>query len=364
MKKNIGIITWYKTVNHGAVLQAYALQEWLKSRGYNALELDYNREVRKYNYTFMDRVKTAFKHLNFNKIKIKKNQKKFLNEKNKKFEKFREEYLNIGNLYSDGSNNIDTAIIGSDMVFDFHEGYNPFVYGKNVKAKKIISYAACFGYTTIDSFQGFSQKNEIISLINKMDSISFRDNNTGEILKKCCGVIGTKVIDPVLLYGFTKEKYNWNVHGWNNKRYILIYSYSYNMNSRKEVKNIRRFAKENDLSIISVGYDHPWCDEIVNADPCEFVEIFSNATYVVTDTFHGTIFSLIFNRQFCVTIRDNAFKVLDILDDLNINPNLNLNLYEKLCYLKNNQLNYFEINNLINYYRNISSDYLKKNLES
>ena len=68
--KNIGILTWHKTVNHGAVLQAYALQEVLKSKGMNVIELDYYRDTKKYNYTKIDRIKTIFKNLNLNKIKI------------------------------------------------------------------------------------------------------------------------------------------------------------------------------------------------------------------------------------------------------------------------------------------------------
>ncbi len=364
MKKSIGILTWHKTINHGAILQAYALQELLKSYGYSVIELDYDRETKKYNYTKIDRIKTVFKKLNINKIKIKMNQHVFLKIKKEKFDSFRKKYLNVGKYYYDDSNNIDVAIIGSDMVFDFFEGYNPFMYGKDVKANRIISYAACFGYTTIDSFKNYNKKDEIIALLNSMHAISYRDDNTGEILNKCCGVNGKKVIDPVLLYGFPQEKEKWNHNKWNKVKYILIYSYSYNMNSYSEVKKIKLFAKENNLKIISVGYDHPWCDEIVNADPCEFVELFSNATYIVTDTFHGTIFSLIFNKQFSVTIRDNAFKVLDILNDLNINPKLDMNIYEKLNDLKMKPLDYSKINCLIEKYRKDSLSFLKENIEN
>ena len=364
MKKNIGILTWHKTINHGAILQAYALQEVLKTYGFNVVVLDYNREAKRYNYTKIDRIKAIFKKLNINKIKIKMNQHQFLNIKNQKFETFKNKYLCLGKVYNDESNNIDIAVIGSDMVFDFFEGYNPFMYGKDVKAQKIISYAACFGYTTINSFENYEHRDEIVSLISKMDAISYRDDNTGEILNKCCHVSGTKVIDPVLLYGFSLEKEKWNVHNWNNKNYILIYSYDYNMNKSKEVKSIKRFAEENGLKIISVGYNHPWCDEVINADPCEFVEIFNNATYVVTDTFHGTIFSLIFGKQFCVTIRNNAFKVLDILKDLNINPQLGIGIYDKLAELKNNPLDYSKINLLIEKYRKKSIKFLKDNLNN
>ena len=270
--------------------------------------------------------------------------------------------MNVGKIYNDGNNDIDIAVIGSDMVFDFFEGYNPFMYGKDVNAKRIISYAACFGYTTVDSFEAYENKEEIISLLKDMNAISYRDDNTGIILKECCGINGMKVIDPVLLYGFSKEKIMWNKHGWDKQKYILIYSYSYNMNKTKEIRDIKKFAKENNLKIISVGYDHPWCDEVVNADPCEFVELFNNATYVVTDTFHGTIFSLILNKQFCVIIRNNAFKILDILKDLDIDPMMNNNIYDKLIYIKNKNLDYKKINFKIEKLKLKSTKYLEDNI--
>ena len=358
MSKKIGILTWYKVINHGAILQAFALQETMKSLGCNVIELDYNRNYKIYNYTKLDRIISAFKKLNLNKIKIKLHIKKWNNEKKEKFEEFKKNKLNIGKMYNDSSNDIDIAIIGSDMVFDFYEGYNPFMYGKDVKAKHVCSYAASIGYTTKSLFENFENKDEIIELLLKMDKISYRDDNTGKILEECCRIKGTKVIDPVLLYGFNEERIKWDKNGWKNEKYILIYSYDYNMNKREEVKSIKRFAKENNLKIISVGYYHPWCDKIVNADPCEFIELFNNAQYIVTDTFHGTVFSLTFGKQFCVKVRNNSFKVIDLLNDLKINSESNENIYDKLQKLKKQPLNYDNINQEILKLREKSKNYL------
>lgn len=355
----VGILTWYKSINHGAVLQAYASQQFLKENKIDSIMLDYNR-----NYHVMEsgkeKLRRRIKNFNYNYFLMKTKIKKWNKEKTRLFKTFINEYINLGNNYSE-YDNIETVMIGSDMVFDFFEGYNPFMYGKNVPSKKIFSYAACFGYTTKELFENYKNKNEIITQLNKLTTIGYRDDNTGDLLKKQCNVKKIeKNIDPVLLYGFDKERKEWNEHNWKNKKYILIYSYQSNMNNKKEIKSIRKFAKEEKLEIISVGYYHAWCNQNINADPKEFIELFANASYVVTDTFHGLVFSLTFNKLFAIITRNNSFKVLDLLKELNIEYDKDKNIYEKLSDIKAGQLNYELINLKINDLRNKSKRFLLK----
>ena len=82
--------------------------------------------------------------------------------------------------------------------------------------------------------------------------------------------------------------------------------------------HLTTFAKKNGLRIISCGYYHSWCDENVNADPKEFLEMFIHASYIITDTFHGTVFSIINKKRFVSIIRDNSFKVKYLLDKLDL----------------------------------------------
>ena len=110
------------------------------------------------------------------------------------------------------------------------------------------------------------------------------------------------------MYGFEKEKKAWDTNKWlSQKAYVLIYAYHGFMNSKQEVNAIKSFAKKNGLRIISCGYYHSWCDENVNADPKEFLEMFIHASYIITDTFHGTVFSIINKKRFVSIIRDNSF---------------------------------------------------------
>lgn len=359
---DVGLLTWHKSLNHGAVLQAYASQKFLEKHGYNCYLLDYDRNI-KVMETSLNKLKRRFSYLNINHLNMKLELKNWNEQKKELFSKFIKKNLKIGKKYYE-YNNIKNVMIGSDMVFDFYEGYNPFMYGKNISSNNIFSYAASFGYTTEEIFEKFKNKNEIVKLINKMSGIGYRDNNTFNILKNKCKIsIATKNIDPVLLYGFDDEQKEWNSNGWDKEKYILIYSYPSNLNKRKEIKHIKEIAKVNNLKIVSVGYFHAWCDENVNADPSEFVELFSNAKYVITDTFHGLVFSIVMNKQFALIVRNNSFKVLDLMSDLNISYDINESIEKRLEDMLKSRINYNEINSNLLYLRNKSSRYILNQLE-
>lgn len=315
----IGILTWHKTVNHGAVLQAYASQKILEGLGCEPVLLDYQRAVGSMDDILPRKLKRWGSKLTPSKLKTVFANKDFGVEKAAMFEVFRRDCLLLGDRY-DREPELNAVMIGSDMVFDFYEGYNPFMYGKDVSAPYVFSYAACFGYATRILLDSFDHKSEIETLLQRMDYIGYRDENTRDLVSYLAPAVPIeKNIDPVLLYAFSKERKKWRSYGWaKEKPYILVYSYTYNLDSKEEITYVRRLARELGCKIVSVGYCHLWCDEIINADPKEFVELFENARLVITDTFHGTVFSLTFAKDVRVIIRRNAFKVLDLLSDLRI----------------------------------------------
>lgn len=359
---DVGILTWYKSLNHGAVLQAYSSQKNLQKNGFSSLLLDYNRNVNVMESS-KDKIKRRISYLNLNHLNMKLKEKEWNESKRKEFDNFISKYLNVGKMCWEYEN-IKNVMIGSDMVFDFYEGYNPFMYGKDINSNNIFSYAACFGYTTEEIFDNFKYKNEIIMLISKMNGIGYRDYNTYKILKNKCNVSNLqKNIDPVLLYGFDEEKKEWNNFGWKNQKYILIYSYQSNLNKGKEISKIKKFAKNKGLKTISVGYFHAWCDENINADPKQFVELFSNAKYVITDTFHGLVFSIIMNKQVTLIVRNNSFKVLDLLKDLEIPYNIDDTIEKRLNDMENCTINYKEVNKKLSKLRRESNQYLLNQLE-
>lgn len=333
--KKIGILTWYKAINHGAVLQTYASCMMIKNLNCIPIVLDYDWDLSE---AYKKNWRSILGKFNIKKIVWKIRVKKFYSTKEKLFSDFRDKYLPLGRFYLK-EENMTVVYIGSDMVFDLSEGYNPYMYGINVPAPYIFSYAASFGYTDLKKFIQHKHHNEIKNAISKMKSIGYRDDNTKEICTYCSKDVNlVENIDPVLAYGFEKEINQWDSEKWNNKKYLLIYAYESTMNDIYEVNKIKEIAYKEGLEVISCGYYHSWCDKCVNANPKEFIEMIKYAKYVVTDTFHGTVFSLIMHKQVCVIVRRNGFKIKHLLNSCGMSKLIasETNDIEKILHMNNN----------------------------
>ena len=356
----IGILTWHKALNHGAVLQAYATQNYLKNNGNDALVLDYDRTVsdqRSFWTINIPRIKKVFN----GELKDRKNIHQMDVEKRNKFDAFIHKYLECGQNFSEYS--LKNVIIGSDMVFSLIQGYNDYMFGYGIESDNIFSYAASAGGTSIALAEKMNVKEKITAGLEKFTAVGYRDQDTQKLIEE----LGVKrplceTIDPVLLYGFENEKKNWNSHGWKDKpSYILIYAYHGFMNGKNEVAAIQKYAKENHLKIISCGYYHSWCDENVNADPAEFLEMMVNANVVVTDTFHGTVFSIICQKKFVSIVRDNGFKLRYLLKKaglINRVAQSNADIYSLL----NIDVNFEECNQWLHAQRITSGQFLIGNI--
>lgn len=309
----VGILTWYQAINHGAVLQTYASCKMLEKMECTPVVLNYNWELYD-NKNKSSKFKRWIKKLSISQIIWHYNVKRFLEYKKDAFNKFNVLHLPIGRLFSE-EKNLDVLYIGSDMVFDISEGYNPYMYGAGIDCLYKFSYAASFGYTTEDKLIQHLHFPEIKKYINELKYIGYRDENTKRLCGEICGHSKlVENIDPVLCYGFKDEVEAWDSKVWKNRKYILIYAYDMNMNDEYTTNAIKEIAEKQQLEIISCGYYHKWCNENVAADPKEFLEMFKYATYVITDTFHGTVFSLILHKKFATILRGNGFKVKYLLD--------------------------------------------------
>ena len=358
----IGILTWHKVVNHGAVLQAYALQSYLLGLGHDVVVLNY------------DRVIPASSHLSFRikRIPQKINRiisgkgcmiKSFLKEKDLLFSLFRDNYIHQGNYYNDELG-LDAVFIGSDQVFDLLSGYHPYMFGKGVKCKKIFSYAPCAAQTTISIFSKSNHKDEIVRNIHLFKGLSARDSNTQNLLQYIRPDLNIPItIDPVLLYGFEKEKKEWKCNNFLlGKKYIVIYAYHTYMDDKDEIAQIVKYAKLNDCITVALGYRHAWCDLSVNANPQDFLSIIDTAHKVVTDTFHGTVFSIICNTEFCTIIREsnagNSNKLGYLLSQFQLEARAaktTNNIFDVLCC----DMDWTKTNQLLEKFRAESKYYIK-----
>lgn len=342
----IKIITHHTVHNHGALLQLYALMQVLKKYDSNVNALDYNK-----NYDFLESyaqvkynisMKSIPYYLSF--LKEKGIKRTLFNiEKKVILDRFKTKNLMIGEYYSK-CDNLDAVFIGSDEVFSIEPGLNTVFWGMGVPAPNIFSYAGCFGPTTIEFIKEKYAEEYIEAGVKRIKRISVRDKNSKQIIERYTHAEVQQVCDPVILYGYNEEKKNF-VRPIKEK-YIVVYSYDENMNNIKEYNEILHYAQEKKLKVISVGFYHKWCNRCINVDPIELLCWICFAEYVVTDTFHGVVMSIIMNTDFATKIRGNRNKLGYLLEEYGL-QNREISDFKELNSIFSTNINYNEVNKKI-----------------
>ena len=308
----IGILTYYGVHNHGAVLQANALKTVLERKGHECGFLEFERSYSNISQHQANKYKFGFGSMVFYaKYLIEKGAGNIFYNVSKKrtLGQFRAANIPMIGKYEDFTG--DLVVIGSDEVFSLEIGVNPFLYGNGLRAKHIISYAGCFGPTTYEDVVEQDQQKMISEGLRRMDAVSVRDQNSMKTVKRTAGIDATLVCDPVILYGYETEM---KLFTPPMKDYILIYSYDKNLNDAAEYNYIRKYAEKRNLKIVSVGFYHKWCKSI-DVSPFELLGWIKNASLVITDTFHGSVMSIICNTPAVVKLRGNQNKLQFLLSE-------------------------------------------------
>lgn len=304
--------------NYGSFLQAYALKTTLESFGHQCEFIDIEPGTqlpgleRNIKYLVGMAVKRYF---NWNAIVSSLGRIKY---QRLYYERFDREYLPELGVHKHTFDEYDLVVIGSDEVFNFNQhgsyGFTTQLYGDVKKAKKVVSYAGSFGTTTIDIIDKYGVRDRIIKAMCKMAAISVRDTNSFEVVKNLLGKEPFFNIDPVLMFDYQKYAIDPK-----EKDYIVVYSYPNRIKGREEIEAIKSFAKEKKKKLISMCFYFPWCDETVIPHPFEVLGYMKKADYVITDTFHGCVMSMKFNRQFVALVRDsNKQKMSSLLKQFNL----------------------------------------------
>ena len=310
-----GIITHYDVHNHGALLQLNALIQVLADKGIEAYALQFDK-----NYDFLgiklkSKYNISIKSIPFylNYLKEQGVKKTLFNIKKRKIlERFKREQHLIGGYYTD-EKDLNAVIIGSDEVFALHTGPTPAFWGYALPSDNVFVYAGCFGPTTIKDITEKHCLSFVKGGLESMKALSVRDKNSYDIIKALTGKNAEMVCDPVLLYGYKKELTQ--LSKINLRPYLLIYAYDSNMNDATEIRAIRKYAKAHNLQIISAGFYHKWCDKNINVDPIRLLSYFRDAHRVITDTFHGSVMSILTNAEFAVKLRGNGNKLGNLLEE-------------------------------------------------
>jgi exopolysaccharide biosynthesis predicted pyruvyltransferase EpsI len=169
-----------------------------------------------------------------------------------------------------------------------------------------------------------NHQEEICNLIEKFQTILVRDSNSKNIINTECNLDATRVLDPTFI-----AKYDDIISPVNIKQnYLLIYNQA-GLTPAQE-KFIQSIAEAKNLKIVSVGkYNKIAYTNLVSANPKEWVSLFSQAAYIVTNTYHGTIFSIIFKKLFTVFGHDKkSQKLTDLLSIFNLSNRMLMSISE------------------------------------
>lgn len=312
--QEIGIITHYGVHNHGAQLQLFALITMLRNKGHECAALQFEKDYRYMGKEAKNKYSISIKSLPYYaKYLLSKGVGKtlFNIEKKRIFDNFRTFHNILGVHYEKFYG--DLTIVGSDEVFSFETGVTDAFWGKNCHSKKLVSYAASFGPTTTNEIYEKHLEQYVSDGLNRFSFLSVRDRNSANIVSEFSKNQVIINCDPVIFYGYSKEIEKYSKCLKKTKPYILVYSYDNNMNTNEDISLIRSVSKALNLPVYSVGFYHRWCDKNINANPLELLGWFKNASYIITDTFHGTVLSLITHSLFATKVRGNSNKLCNLL---------------------------------------------------
>lgn len=300
----VGILTFHDGINYGAFLQVYALQSFLLRHGFQCHVINYK------NVGF-----TLREYKCFLGPQMLLNQRAFLRNLTKVFRfKMAQRRLHLTNrIFTErgiAKLKFDAVVIGSDEVWNFGTdliGYDPVYYSGGLKAGRLVSYAASFGATKSHD----DVPEELRDLLNKIEYVSVRDENSANIM----GVITKKpvqtVLDPTFLVDLGAEAITPRQRG-----FILVYGSFTEIMKRQVLDYARSLGK----ITVAVGYDVPWCDSsLATLGPFKWLGYFKNCDSVITTMYHGMIHAILNEKEFCMfstPYREN--KVGNFLTDLGL----------------------------------------------
>lgn len=364
----IGIMSMQRIVNYGSFLQAWGLKKTLEETGNEIQFVDFTvqqpltkKKSKKKSCLnrLISMLSPAYRKQRKIDIKVNRIYSEFV-------ETFTEEYLPLLGVQKQKNVRpyVDLLVIGSDEVFhcmqpEENVGYSLELFGKDNNAKRVISYAASFGSTTLDQIKEKNKEQELRELLNQFDALSVRDKNSEQIIAHLCDVYPLIHIDPVLLYDFDKEIPD-NV---SQKDYIILYSYCGRF-TKEEGEAARNFAHSRGKKLISLGFWQEWCDEYIRANPFEVLAYFKHADYIITDTFHGAVMSIKYNRQFiCLVRQSNNSKILSLLKDFHLEDRI-VNTYKEISEKLPIPINYCWANMYLEKQQYCAKEYLWEQIKN
>lgn len=261
-------------------------------------------------------------------------------------------------------NNIDCVIVGSDQVW--REDYSPYItdyFGGFLKFEdniRLISYAASFGLETIPIAP--NKQPVCNQLLRRFHSISVREKNALDLLYNEWGIDAKLVLDPTLM--FEKSFYEKLIGGYNGK---WIGAFCYLLDDSREKKQIIHKVSEILQMEVEQILLYPKNNE-GNAGQLESMLVWlyniSNSKYIVTDSYHGCVFAILFNKPFIVIANNQRGidRFTTLLDMLSLRHRMVSSLEQVTASLLAESIDYTRVNEILKYRRAESIEFLKISL--
>ena len=314
----IGILTYHRTLNYGACLQAVATRVVLERMGHAVYYVDYwpKYHSRTYKPFSFDKLFSLPPKMAINYISNTIKNYKFRKKRIDNFEEFFQTYIfpycrSLAEEY-------DVVMYGSDQIWRKQsslKAYDPIYFGvNNIKTQKHVAYSASMGILP----QCGKDIERIKELVSHLDNIAVREQDLKELLESMGCKDITLSLDPTLL--LSSKEWDDVIPTLTPKddKYVLVYGInkvSFNM------KEIHDFAKERNCKVITLSGTASSVDSdeyITTASPIRFVSLIKNAEYVFTSSFHGLAFSIIYHKTFFASYRTNSNRAQTLLDSLRI----------------------------------------------
>lgn len=382
--KKLGICVCYNHKNYGSQLQSYATTAELKRRNIDFEIIRYKKKITP--QLLMKYLPKLFDPVFINDRIIENYQKKIMMKFHKQlksdneirsnaFDRFSQErFKNLSPVYygyeglQEQSKKYTAVMVGSDQLWSpsgINSNFYNLMFADNNTVK--ISYATSFGVAQIKPKYRKIYK----TFLDRLNFISVRENSGKKLVESVSSNNAEVVVDPVLLL----DDKQWLEEIPNKRLYEEPYIFAYFLGKTPEYRQaVTEFAKKKGLKIVT----EPHMDSYNKADegfgdytpfdigPAEFVNLIRNAEYVFTDSFHGSVFSVIYQKQFMVFNRysDNSVSSKNSrIDSFCANYGLSERRYGGDIFSVESKIDYPSVLEKVNEHRNSSKAFLDKALE-
>lgn len=311
MTKKIGLIavTYH---NYGSVLQSFALQKKVQCKGFDTEIINYTESkvakinrCRDFEYLY-SRLKMLWKVFKM-KFVLRK-QMACLSDRHRAYDQFIEKYFNFSkhicrlNQIPDLCENYKLVLLGSDQVWHPMNVYMDFFTMNYVPNHiKKAAYAPSFGVKTIpNKYKSFYR-----SYLSRINYLSCRENTGVNLIKELVNRDALHVCDPTMLLDSSEWREELRQTPFINGKYIFCYLLGNNPNQRNWVRQLKEKTGYKIVALTHIDEyvksDNKYADETpYNVGPLDFLNLIDNASYVITDSFHASVFSILFHKQFFV----------------------------------------------------------------